>query len=77
MRDIIRRIQEMRKTANLTPAEKIFLVYEGDAADLLRAHEDVIKKSAGISEMREGRGKTMAEEELVLEGKKLWIGIRL
>ncbi|MDO8655579.1 MAG: class I tRNA ligase family protein, partial [bacterium] len=76
VRDIIRRIQEMRKTANLTPIQKVSLAYEGDAAGLLRANAASIKKSAGISDMREGRGKTIAAEELVLEGKKLWIGIR-
>ncbi|MDO8655001.1 MAG: class I tRNA ligase family protein, partial [bacterium] len=76
VRDIIRRIQEMRKTANLTPTQKISLAYEGDAAGLLRANAASIKKSAGISDMREGRGKTIVTEELVLEGKKLWIGIQ-
>ncbi|MBI2452857.1 MAG: class I tRNA ligase family protein, partial [Parcubacteria group bacterium] len=77
VRDIVRRIQEMRKAAHLTPTEKIFLAYEGDMAGLLRANAAAIKKSAGVSEMREGRSKTTVAEELVLEGGKLWIGIRL
>ncbi|MBI4123044.1 MAG: class I tRNA ligase family protein [Parcubacteria group bacterium] len=83
VRDIIRRIQEMRKEAHLTPAEKILLAYEGDAADLLRTHEAAVKRGAGVSEMREGRTKTAVAKELVLgdlpdgkAGKKLWIGIR-
>ena len=84
VRDIIRRIQEMRKAANLTPSEKISLAYEGDAANLLRDHAAVIKRGAGILEMHEGRIKTAIAEELVLEdppageaSKKLWLGIRL
>ncbi|HEY4476294.1 MAG TPA: class I tRNA ligase family protein [Candidatus Paceibacterota bacterium] len=79
VRDIVRRIQEMRKAANLIPSQSVFLWYEGDsrAQALLEKYAATITRGAGVRQMKPGRKEVAVAEELVLEDGKLWIGIRL
>ena len=81
LREILRRIQEMRKKAGYKARDKVRLRYSGEESikKILQEQEEMILAQVGLREMLEGyrpKQKFDVEQELLIEGKKLWLGIR-
>jgi len=81
LRELLRHIQGMRKDAGYKPGQLVWMRYAGDTflTTLFQQHEVSFKKLGGLKELRQGdRPKQVfdVEKEVVLEGKKLWLGIR-
>ena len=81
LREILRRIQEMRKKAGYKARDKVRLRYSGEESikKILQEQEEIILAQVGLREMLEGyrpKQKFDVEQELLIEGKKLWLGIR-
>ena len=81
VRELSRHIQGMRKDAGYKPRHRVRLRYTGaaDIKNLFSRHKETLAKIGGISELLEGdRPKQVfdVEKDVLLDGKKLWLGIR-
>ena len=68
----------MRKEAGYKPGEKTILYYEskGELADILEAHQDLIKKNSNIQRFMVGKTPNLDKEKQVSIGNfSLWLGI--
>lgn len=80
LREIIRNIQSLRKKAGLTPKDKIVLYLHSNDEQingLIEKHKETIKKDTILSDIIfEHEGDFKASEEIVIDGKRLFIGIK-
>ncbi|MDA1337318.1 MAG: isoleucine--tRNA ligase [bacterium] len=81
LRELLRYVQGMRKDAGYKPEHRVLLRYTGEAGakNLFLRHKETIVKIGGIKDLLEGaRPKQVfdVEREIVLDGKKLWLGMR-
>jgi len=75
LRELVRTINGMRKTAGLTPGDVITLQYQTDSEELKKVfaqYGDELKKSVIASEIKEGKG----GEEVNVNGEKVKIEIK-
>ncbi|MFW6283683.1 MAG: class I tRNA ligase family protein, partial [Minisyncoccales bacterium] len=79
-REIIRKIQRMRKKAGYQPQDKVLIRYEGDKEieKALTNFSDYIKKEGRIEDfsLRKEDMDFDMEKDFEMKGKKLWIGIK-
>ena len=81
VREVIRHIQEMRKKAGYKPKDKVLIRYSGppDLNKMLTRNRNFILKEIATEDFQEGnRPKRVfdIEKEFIIEGQKLWLGIR-
>jgi isoleucyl-tRNA synthetase len=81
VRELLRSIQDMRKDAKYKPGDLALMRYSGesDLGSLFLRHEAHLKKAGSLRELAQGdRPKEVfdVEKEVVLQGKKLWMGIK-
>jgi len=81
VRELMRRIQEMRKQAGYKPKDRVRLRYAGSDSlkELLRENQKTIMVQVGLEEMLEGdrpKRKFDVEQEFSLDNQTLWLGIR-
>jgi len=79
VREIIRQIQELRKSARFTPADKIavYVQSDGELGETVAKNQLIIAKetkSAGLKFQRPA--KTAAEAEIKIGGRTLWLGVK-
>ncbi len=75
-REVVRRVQHLRKKAGLTPDEEIKLFYSGDFEDLFVEFEDYFKEET-LSKTIEKMDKEPEETKKVkIEGKELLLGLK-
>lgn len=56
VRELIRAIQDARKKAGLTPADRPSLTVSGDGTDFVFAHKDELIKAASLADIARGEG---------------------
>ena len=81
IREIVRHIQGMRRSAGYKPSDRIWLRYRGDEElqNLITTNKKQITKLVGVSNIQVGdRPKQVfdVEQDFLLGGMKLWMGIR-
>ena len=81
VREIIRHIQSMRRKAGYKPSDRIRLRYSGnkELQNLIGTNSKQITQLVGVSDIQVGdRPKQVfdVEQDFLLEGMKLWMGIR-
>ncbi|MBI2644406.1 MAG: class I tRNA ligase family protein [Candidatus Wildermuthbacteria bacterium] len=81
LRDILRSIQDMRKTAGYKPRHSIVLSFAGDVflGQLLLKNRMVLKRGVGIKKFIQGEKPKHVfdiEREFEMEGKRIWLGIK-
>jgi len=81
VRELMRRMQEMRKQAGYKPKDRVRLRYAGSDSlkELLRENQKTIMVQVGLEEMLEGdrpKRKFDVEQEFSLDNQTLWLGIR-
>src|SRR3989338_5700476 len=80
LREIIRNIQSLRKKAGLTPKDKIALCLHSDDEQIngiIEKNKEIIKKDTILANIIfEKQGDFKASEEIEVDGKKLFIGIK-
>ena len=79
VREIIRQIQELRKSARFTPADKIavYVQSDGELGETAAKNQLIIAKetkSAGLKFQRPA--KTAAEAEIKIGARTLWLGVK-
>lgn len=78
-REIIRRVQTMRNSLNLQVDEPIVVYIETNDKETLEAlakHKEYIASEVRANNVVLGRGETDLSKEWVIEGRKVWIGIK-
>jgi isoleucyl-tRNA synthetase len=79
VREIIRQIQELRKTAKFTPQDKITIYWqsEGELKAALEKNQNLIAKEtkAGAVESKKP-AKVAAQIEVSVAGQKIWLAIK-
>jgi isoleucyl-tRNA synthetase len=81
VRDLIRFIQEMRKDGGLRPKQKIYLRYSTTSSlgQLIQKNETEIKEEVSAGKIEAGPKRKevfLVEKEVILDGQKIWLGIR-
>jgi len=79
MREIIRQIQELRKSARLTPADKIAVYTHagGELAETMAKHQAMVAKETKSEGLKfETPDKTAAQAKIKIGGQALWLGIK-
>jgi isoleucyl-tRNA synthetase len=79
MREIMRQVNDLRKEAKLTPADRVKLYFDVDDIEfksILTTEKEHLAASARADEVLMEKGKIDVSRELDFEGKKLWIGIK-
>ncbi len=79
MREIVRQIQELRKSARLTPADKITVYARigGELAETMAKNQAMIAKETKSAGLKfETPDKTAAQAEIKIGGRALWLGIK-
>lgn len=79
IREIMRNIQDLRKTAGLTPSDAIviFVEAEGELASAIERSKELIIKETKAKKLEFGKPqKFTAEKEAVLGEIKMWLGIK-
>ncbi len=79
MREIMRQINDLRKEAKLTPADRITLMFDIDDIEfksILTTEKEHLAASARADEVVMERGEVDVSRELDIDGKKLWIGVK-
>ena len=78
-REVVRNIQELRKTAKFTPADKI-VVYVATEGELKAAIEknakNIVRETKAVRLEFGKSAKTSAQIEVVVDKQPLWIGIK-
>jgi len=80
MREIMRQINDLRKEAKLTPADRITLSFDIDDIEfksILTTEKEHLAASARADEVVMERTNAGVSRELDIDGKKLWIGVSL
>jgi len=80
VREIVRQIQTLRKKAALSPQDKASLYFAGDfdlKEVISRAKKEILEttKCSSLEESPEHLGSFVAQKEVDLEGKKLWLAL--
>jgi len=80
VREIIRQIQEMRKRSGLTPRDKILIYYSGQAYfnEILEKNKKFLLAETRAKDIffeKVLKEKLTLEEEIEIDGMKLWLGI--
>ncbi|MBM4177332.1 isoleucine--tRNA ligase, partial [Candidatus Gribaldobacteria bacterium] len=80
VREIIRQVQTLRKKAGLAPEDKAALYFEGDFTlkeIILRNKKEILltTRCVSLDESPEHLGKFIAQKELKINEKKLWLGL--
>jgi len=73
-REISRKVQAMRKNANLVKEDRIKLALSGEVADLTKNFKEMIIDRVGASGLIFGKGNYNHIEESKVKGKDIWIG---
>lgn len=81
IREIIRHIQEMRKTADLKPKDKISVKYlaDNEIVEILIKNKKIILEEARVKDLvLKDKSKEIfdAEKEMLVDDKKLWLAIK-
>jgi isoleucyl-tRNA synthetase len=79
VREIMRNIQELRKTAKFTPADKIVIhaATEGELRSAIEKNKETIIKETKAVRLEFGRpAKVSAQIDAVVDKQPLWIGIK-
>jgi len=79
MREIMRQINDLRKEAKLTPADRITLMFDIDDIEfksILTTEKEHLAASARADEVVMERGEVAVSRELDIDDKKLWIGVK-
>jgi len=79
MREIMRQINDLRKEAKLTPADRITLSFDIDDIEfksILTTEKEHLAASARADEVVMERTDAIVSRELDIDGKKLWIGVK-
>jgi len=79
IREVMRQIQELRKTANFTPADKItiFAQTEGDLKPAIEKHQQtIIKETKAVALEFSKPAKPAAQIETKIDNQPLWLGIK-
>lgn len=77
-REISRHVNDLRKTAKLTPADRIVLYYQTDGPtlrDIFKNFEESLKLDTRADEIRSRKIETKNAKEIKLDEESLWIGI--
>ncbi len=79
MRDFIRFIQILRKKAGLKAEDKILIYYQSEDwfKKLLEKYRNYVLKKTIAEEIKEGKEEVEAEREIKLDGKEIWLGIKV
>lgn len=75
-REVIRRIQEMRKQANLNVEDYIHTYVQSNFDSLLKTHEDYIKRETRSKLLLFSKDNDFIEKEWDIDGDKFLIGIK-
>jgi isoleucyl-tRNA synthetase len=79
MREIMRQINDLRKEAKLTPADRVKLMLDIDDIEfksILTTEKEHLAVSARADEVVMGRADAIVSRELDIDDKKLWIGLK-
>lgn len=82
IREVVRNVQVIRKEAGFMPKDKIFLCLAGEEelSNIFLENKRTIIKEARIENLvidKEKKGKFDAEKEIVIDGKKVFFGMKL
>jgi len=82
IREILRQIQQMRKSANYKPKDKIIVYAKGESNlnDFLNNHKEELTKQAKAEDLILARKEKFVfdvEKETNINGLKLWLGLKL
>ena len=78
-REMIRNIQSLRKKSGFNVDDRIIVYYETGSSDLLNTMKklnDLIAKEVLALEINNDKKDSDGEEEFVVEGNKIWIGLK-
>lgn len=83
LREVIRKVQEMRKSAGLSKEDSITVSYGAleergeDLTIVIDNNKETVKDSVLAKEVtKRKKGPYLAEEELQFSGRKIWLGIK-
>ena len=79
VREIMRQIQELRKTARLTPADKITIYVQamGELKSVIEKHQSMIAKETKAAKLEFAKpAKTAAAVDAKIDGQPIWFGIK-
>lgn len=79
MREIMRQINDLRKEAKLTPADRIVLMFDIDDIEfksVLTTEKEHLAAAARADEVVMEQTDAHVSRELDIDGKKLWIGVK-
>jgi len=79
MREVIRQIQELRKTAKFIPADKIAIYFQapGELKAVIEKKQTVIADETKAARVEQGKpAKIAAAIETAVDKQKIWLGIK-
>jgi len=80
VREIIRQIQDLRKKAGLVPADRVIIYYAGDSriiSTFTKNEKQILAttKSQTAQQSNDRQGDFLAQKEVEVDAKPLWLGI--
>ncbi|MDZ4232022.1 MAG: DUF5915 domain-containing protein, partial [Candidatus Pacearchaeota archaeon] len=81
LRELFRRIQDMRKRAGYKPSEKVELWYDGDSrlTTMIQENAESIRRQLRVADLRAGDRPKLVfdiEEEFTVDGNRLGLHMR-